>query len=126
MAKATASKTASDSAVKRLAGARKAAPAKSARPAAKATKATKAAKAPAAKATRATSAAPGPRRAASRTPGAASAADLPIREYDGLSASQVVSRLTGLAPDELRAVRAYEEGSRGRRTVLLAIDRLLT
>jgi len=94
--------------------------------AAKATKATKAAKAPAAKATRATSAAPGPRRAASRTPGAASAADLPIPEYDGLSASQVVSRLTGLTPDELRAVRAYEEGSRGRRTVLLAIDRLLS
>jgi hypothetical protein len=54
-----------------------------------------------------------------------SAADLPIREYDGLSASQVVSRLTGLTPDELRSVRAYEEGSRGRRTVLLAIDRLL-
>ena len=56
----------------------------------------------------------------------ASAADLPIREYDGLSASQVVSRLTGLSPDELRAVRSYEERSRGRRTVLLAIDRLLT
>jgi hypothetical protein len=53
------------------------------------------------------------------------AADLPIREYDGLSASQVVSRLTGLTPGELRAVQAYEEASRGRRTVLLAIDRLL-
>jgi len=90
--------------------------------AAKATKATKAAKESAAKAT---SSAAGPRRAASRTPGAASAAELPIREYDGLSASQVVSRLTGLTPDELRSVRAYEEGSRGRRTVLLAIDRLL-
>lgn len=55
----------------------------------------------------------------------ASAADLPIREYDGLSGSQVVSRLTGLTPQELRAVQAYEEASRGRRTVLLAIDRLL-
>jgi hypothetical protein len=55
----------------------------------------------------------------------ASAADLPIREYDGLSASQVVSRLTGLTPEELRAVRSYEEASRGRSTVLLAIDRLL-
>jgi hypothetical protein len=55
----------------------------------------------------------------------ASAADLPIREYDGLSASQVVSRLTGLTPEELGAVRSYEEGSRGRRTVLLAIDRIL-
>jgi hypothetical protein len=56
---------------------------------------------------------------------ATKAADLPIREYDGLSASQVVSRLTGLRPEELRAVQAYEESSRGRRTVLLAIDRLL-
>jgi hypothetical protein len=55
----------------------------------------------------------------------ASAADLPLREYDGLSASQVVSRLTGLTPGELRAVRAYEDASRGRRTVLLAIERLL-
>jgi len=55
----------------------------------------------------------------------ASAADLPIRDYDELSASQVVSRLTGLTADELGAVRAYEEGSRGRRTVLLAIERLL-
>ncbi|HEV7536445.1 MAG TPA: hypothetical protein VGP90_12470 [Acidimicrobiia bacterium] len=75
------------------------------------------AKAPAARATRARKAPPGP--------APASAADLPIREYDGLSASQVVSRLTGLTPDELRAVRGYEEASRGRRTILLAIDRLL-
>ncbi|HYH51379.1 MAG TPA: hypothetical protein VEG38_17665 [Acidimicrobiia bacterium] len=65
-----------------------------------------------------------PAKRAADTP--ASAADLPIREYDGLSASQVVSRLTGLSPDELRAVQAYEAGSRGRRTVLVAIDRLLT
>jgi hypothetical protein len=64
-------------------------------------------------------------KAAAATKAAASAADLPIREYDGLSASQVVSRLTGLTPDELRAVRAYEDASRGRRTVLLALDRLL-
>jgi len=59
------------------------------------------------------------------TASSASAADLPIREYDELSASQVVSRLTGLTPDELRAVQTYEEASRGRRTVLLAIERLL-
>lgn len=87
-------------------------------------------------ATKAPSARTTPAKAAPRTGSAAkatkatkaakeSAADLPIREYDGLSASQVVSRLTGLTPDELRSVRAYEEGSRGRRTVLLAIDRLL-
>jgi len=56
---------------------------------------------------------------------AASAAALAIPEYDGLSASQVVSRLSGLTTEELRAIRSYEEGSRGRRTVLVAIDRLL-
>ncbi|HYT39450.1 MAG TPA: hypothetical protein VEN99_08065 [Acidimicrobiia bacterium] len=81
------------------------------------------AKAPA-KATRAT-AKTTRRPSPAAAPAPASAADLPIREYDGLSASQVVSRLTGLSPEELRAVRAYEAGSRGRRTVLLAIDRLL-
>jgi len=116
----------------------------------KATGARKATKAPPAKATKtasgkATKAAPGkaartaPTKTtkssgatkATRRPAApagappASAADLPIREYDGLSASQVVSRLAGLTPEDLRAVRAYEEGSRARRTVLLAIDRLL-
>src|SRR5205823_2185120 len=85
-------------------------------PASKAPAAKKpAAKAPAARATRARKAGP--------PPAEMSAAGLPIREYDGLSASQVVSRLTGLPPDELRAVRAYEEARRGRRTILLAIDR---
>ena len=52
------------------------------------------------------------------------AADLPIPEYDGLSASQVVSRLSGLTPEELGAVAAYEAGGRARKTVLGAIDRL--
>jgi hypothetical protein len=49
---------------------------------------------------------------------------LPIPAYDGLSASQVVQRLTGLTPEELETVRAYEAGGRGRKTVLNAIDRL--
>jgi hypothetical protein len=52
------------------------------------------------------------------------AADLPIPEYDGLSASQVVSRLSGLTADELEAVAAYEAAGRARKTVLGAIDRL--
>ena len=90
------------------------APAKSPAPRKAATKATKATAKQARKAA-----------APAATP-PASAADLPIREYDGLSASQVVSRLTGLTAEELRAVRSYEESSRGRRTVILAIDRLLT
>jgi hypothetical protein len=79
------------------------------------------------KATKASTArkASGATKRAGRPAAAASADDLPIREYDGLSASQVVSRLSGLSPEELRAIRSYEEGSRGRRTVLLAIGRLL-
>ena len=84
----------------------------------KATGARKATKAPAKKPSAATK-----RSRRDATP--ASAADLAIPEYDGLSASQVVSRLSGLTSEELRAIRSYEEASRGRRTVILAIDRLL-
>ena len=86
-------------------------------PAGKATGARKATKAPAKKTSGAT------KRARPAT--SASAADLPIPEYDGLSASQVVSRLNGLTPRELRAIRSYEETGRGRRTVIAAVDRLL-
>ena len=89
------------------------------KPATKATGTRKATKASTAKK------ASGATKRAGRRAAPASAADLPIPEYDGLSASQVVSRLGGLTPEELRAIRSYEEGSRGRRTVLLAIDRLL-
>ncbi|MDQ3946588.1 MAG: hypothetical protein M3357_15835 [Actinomycetota bacterium] len=53
-----------------------------------------------------------------------SASELPIPAYDGLSASQVVSRLSGLTPGELDAVAAYEAAARARKTVLGAIDRL--
>ena len=49
---------------------------------------------------------------------------LPIPGYDSLSASQVVQRLAGLAPDELEAVRAYEQAGRGRKTVLLRVAQL--
>jgi hypothetical protein len=95
--------------------------------AAKPSTAAKAAAKPAA-ARKSTAKATGARKATKAPPKKASvsATNLPIREYDGLSASQVVSRLSGLSPEELRAVRSYEEGSRGRRTVLVAIDRLLT
>src|SRR4051812_10360203 len=46
--------------------------------------------------------------AAPRARSGASAAELPIADYDSLAASQVIPRLGGLAPDELDAVRAYE------------------
>jgi hypothetical protein len=52
--------------------------------------------------------------------------DLAIPGYDSLSASQVVSRLPGLAPGELEAVRVYELASRGRRTILSKISQLQT
>jgi hypothetical protein len=54
----------------------------------------------------------------------ASSARLPIPGYDALSASQVVERLIGLAPDELDAVHAYETSHRQRRTILGKIEQL--
>jgi hypothetical protein len=68
---------------------------------------------------------------ATRPPGNGAAAesgpasgDLPIPGYDALSASQVVERLLGLGPDELAAVREYEESHRNRRTILGKIEQL--
>ena len=44
--------------------------------------------------------------------------DLAIPGYDALAASQVVARLPGLRADERDAIRAYEEATRARRTIL--------
>jgi hypothetical protein len=51
-------------------------------------------------------------------------ADLAIPSYGSLAASQVVSRLEGLAPVELEAVRRYEVAHRARKTVLGKIANL--
>lgn len=51
-------------------------------------------------------------------------ATLAIPDYDSLSASQVVPRLESLAADELDAVRDYEAGTRGRKTILNKITQL--
>lgn len=51
---------------------------------------------------------------------------LAIPGYDTLSASQIVQRLPGLAPGELDDVHAYEESTRGRRTILSKIAQLRT
>ena len=51
-------------------------------------------------------------------------ATLPILDYESLSASQVVPRLESLTPDELEAVRRYENGNRARRTILNKIAQL--
>ena len=53
------------------------------------------------------------------------AVDAAIPEYDTLSASQVVRRLDGLGPDELRAVAAHERATRSRRTILHRTEQLL-
>jgi hypothetical protein len=64
--------------------------------------------------------------AAAPAPAVRSRADLAIQGYDTLSASQVVQRLAGLSADELEAVRDYESGTRGRRTILSKITQLQT
>lgn len=51
---------------------------------------------------------------------------LAVPGYDSLSASQVLPRLEGLSADELEAVRAYEAGHRGRKTILGRIAQLQT
>ena len=66
-----------------------------------------------------------PRKAARPAPTATVAgADLAIPDFDSLAASQVIPRLEGLAPEELEAVRAYEAGRRGRKTILNKIAEL--
>jgi hypothetical protein len=50
--------------------------------------------------------------------------ELAIPGYDSLSASQVVTRLEGLTPPELEAVRAYESANRGRKTILNKVAQL--
>jgi hypothetical protein len=52
------------------------------------------------------------------------AGTLAIPDYDSLSASQVVPRLAGLSTDELEAVRSYEAGHRGRKTILNRVAQL--
>jgi hypothetical protein len=49
---------------------------------------------------------------------------LAIPDYDNLSAFQVMPRLEALDPTDLDAVRAYEESTRGRRTILNKIAQL--
>jgi hypothetical protein len=59
-----------------------------------------------------------------RAPAGPAVDDLAITDYDSLSASQVVTRLEGLTPDELEAVRAYEAANRGRKTILNKVAQL--
>lgn len=61
---------------------------------------------------------------ASPTPTSPAAVTLAIPDYESLSASQVVPRLSSLSPEELEAVRAYEDAHRGRKTILNKISQL--
>lgn len=48
--------------------------------------------------------------------------DLPIANYDALSANDVVERMSGLSQQQLATIAAYERKNRNRRTVLKQID----
>lgn len=54
----------------------------------------------------------------------AAPATLGIPGYESLSASQVVSRLEGLTPEQRQAIKAFESSTRGRRTILSRIAQL--
>jgi hypothetical protein len=56
-----------------------------------------------------------------RLPAAVAAAD-----YDELEAEEVIALMRTFAPDDLDALRRYEEGHAGREPVLRAIDSLLS
>jgi polyhydroxyalkanoate synthesis regulator phasin len=51
---------------------------------------------------------------------------LPILGYDDLTAAHVQERLGGLTPGELRKVRDYERRHANRKSVLAAVERLLS
>lgn len=54
-----------------------------------------------------------------------SPAAFPIEDYDSLTAAQVVKRLDGLTPAQLRKVRDAERKGKGRKSVLAAVERKL-
>ena len=51
--------------------------------------------------------------------------ELPIANYDAQSAEDVISRLEGLTPEELKRIRRYESETKDRKTVIEKIDALL-
>lgn len=72
--------------------------------------------------------APGPATSAEPSTGTggagATAEALAIADYDELSASQVVDRLEGLAPEDLAAIGDYERATRARAAILGKIEQL--
>lgn len=50
---------------------------------------------------------------------------LPIAGYDELTAAQVIARLDGLSPADLRRVREHERAHANRKTVIAAVEKAL-
>jgi hypothetical protein len=50
---------------------------------------------------------------------------LPINDYQQLTAEQAVKRMKGLSPNQLEAVRRFENAHKKRKSVLEGINRLL-
>lgn len=63
---------------------------------------------------------------ARRAVGLGSPSTLPIAGYDELTAAEIVRRLGGLTPDELRRVRDHERRRANRKTVLRAVEQRLS
>jgi hypothetical protein len=57
-------------------------------------------------------------------PTVADVADLPIARYDTLSATQVLSHLAGLTPEQRNVIAEHERNTRSRRTILQRIEQL--
>lgn len=51
--------------------------------------------------------------------------NLPISGYDGLTVDQITGKLGSLSRKEIEQIRRYEEGHRGRKTLLEQLDRAL-
>lgn len=68
---------------------------------------------------------PGASPSAQSKSSAGASSGTPIAGYDDLAATEVISRLEGLGREALRAVRAYEQKHRNRRTILGRIEQLL-
>ena len=90
----------------------------------KATKKPAAAKKPAATKKTANKSTKATKKSAGASKKAPAVGSLGIPDYDSLSASQVVSRLRGLAASDLDAVKAYEAATRSRKTILNRITQL--
>ena len=50
--------------------------------------------------------------------------DLPIANYDSLTADEITKRLKGLSQEELQQIQAYESANEGRKTILERIENL--